>query len=39
MRMEQKKATTDEIDEMCKLVGECMDSGAFGLSTGLIYPL
>jgi len=38
MGMDEKKATTDEMDEMCKLAGECMDSGAFGLSTGLIYP-
>ena len=30
--------TEDQIKQMQKLVQEAMDSGAFGISTGLIYP-
>ena len=36
--MEDRKATPSEMKEMKALVGEGMESGAFGFSTGLIYP-
>jgi N-acyl-D-aspartate/D-glutamate deacylase len=29
---------TDEMREMQRLLGEAMDAGAFGFSTGLVYP-
>ena len=35
--MENKKPSKDDLEEMKKLVKEAMESGAFGLSTGLIY--
>jgi N-acyl-D-amino-acid deacylase len=31
-------ATDDEIEEMAKYIREAMESGAFGISTGLDYP-
>lgn len=31
-------ASENEMAEMCTTVRECMEDGAFGLSTGLIYP-
>ena len=34
----QRKASRNELDEMQKLMHECMRSGAIGLSTGLAYP-
>ncbi len=34
---ENRKPTQTEIDEMKKYVAEAMESGAFGMSTGLIY--
>lgn len=35
---EDRRPTVKEIDKMKKLVAKCMEEGAFGLSTGLIYP-
>jgi N-acyl-D-amino-acid deacylase len=35
---EDRAPTFEEIDEMRKYTSEAMDSGAFGMSTGLIYP-
>ena len=34
----QEKPTPDQMKEMQKLVEQCMDEGAIGISTGLIYP-
>jgi N-acyl-D-amino-acid deacylase len=36
--LDNRKATPDEIDRMKSLAAEAMRQGAFGLSTGLIYP-
>src|SRR5262245_954343 len=33
-----RPATGEELGRMEALVGEAMDAGAFGLSTGLVYP-
>src|SRR5690606_17470149 len=38
MGMEERDASTAEIAHMCELVTRCMEQGAFGLSTGLVYP-
>jgi N-acyl-D-amino-acid deacylase len=38
MGMENRPATAEELDTMCRLTREAMECGAFGLSTGLIYP-
>jgi len=38
MGMDNRPATPAELEAMCALTGEAMDCGAFGLSTGLIYP-
>ncbi|MEM2949672.1 MAG: amidohydrolase family protein, partial [Nitrososphaeria archaeon] len=38
MGMDARDPTETELIEMGKLVEEAMDSGAFGISTGLIYP-
>jgi N-acyl-D-amino-acid deacylase len=38
MGYEPRRATTGEMEEMKKLVEQCMRAGAFGLSTGLAYP-
>jgi N-acyl-D-amino-acid deacylase len=38
MGMENRPATTEELDTMRSLVRETMEAGAYGLSTGLIYP-
>jgi len=35
--MADRAATLDELDEMLALLGEALDAGAFGLSSGLIY--
>ncbi len=35
---ENRPATEDELKAMQKLLEECMDEGAWGLSSGLIYP-
>jgi N-acyl-D-amino-acid deacylase len=38
MGMENRPATPEELETMCALTKEAMERGAFGLSTGLIYP-
>jgi N-acyl-D-amino-acid deacylase len=38
MGLEGRPATDKELRRMVRLVGEAMDEGAIGLSTGLIYP-
>jgi len=38
MGMDDRPASAQELDRMAHLVGEAMDGGGFGLSTGLIYP-
>lgn len=35
--MERRPATAQELDRMCGYVREAMQSGTFGLSTGLVY--
>ena len=34
---ENRRATAEEIDAMCALLGEALDEGAFGMSSGLTY--
>ncbi|MBQ3360501.1 MAG: amidohydrolase family protein, partial [Microbacterium sp.] len=34
---ENRPATTDEIARMCALLADCLDAGAFGMSSGLTY--
>ncbi len=34
---ENRRATDDEIRRMCELLGEALDAGAFGMSSGLTY--
>jgi N-acyl-D-amino-acid deacylase len=38
MGMENRGPTSHELEEMKDLVSESLDQGAFGLSSGLIYP-
>lgn len=38
MGMEDRRATDDELARMQALLAEGLDQGAYGLSTGLIYP-
>ncbi len=38
MGYEARASTRNELEEMKRLVDECMKSGAIGLSTGLAYP-
>ena len=38
MDMEERAPTGGELDEMRMLVAEAMEAGAFGLSSGLVYP-
>lgn len=38
MGMEDRKASPSELKEMVSLLRECMEAGAVGFSTGLIYP-
>jgi N-acyl-D-amino-acid deacylase len=38
MGYENRDPTTTELDEMRDLIGESMRDGAWGMSTGLIYP-
>lgn len=38
MRFEGRAPTREELGEMKMLVAEAMEAGAFGMSTGLIYP-
>ena len=35
---DNRPATADELREMQRLLAEAMDAGAFGFSTGLVYP-
>ena len=35
---DDRKLNDDEMEAMEKLLGDCLDDGAFGLSSGLIYP-
>ena len=37
MGFEARPAVSDEVKEMERLLGEAMDAGAFGFSTGLVY--
>lgn len=38
MGMDERRPTPDELDKMKKIVADAMSAGAFGLSSGLIYP-
>ena len=38
MGMENREPTPEELEKMKSLVKEAMEEGAYGLSTGLIYP-
>lgn len=38
MGFDERKATDKELDEMKRLLRESMSEGAFGMTTGLIYP-
>ena len=38
MGFARREATTDEIDQMCRLLGRQLHQGAHGLSLGLAYP-
>jgi N-acyl-D-amino-acid deacylase len=38
MGFDQRPPTTDEMEDMKRLVADAMESGAAGLSSGLIYP-
>jgi N-acyl-D-amino-acid deacylase len=38
MGFESRKATTDELAEMRQLANDAMAEGAFGMTSGLIYP-
>ncbi len=38
MGMENREPTAEELEEMKKLLSQAMEEGAFGISTGLIYP-
>lgn len=38
MGFDDRKPTADELKEMQRLLGESMQQGAFGVSSGLIYP-
>jgi len=38
MGEKERRANEEELDKMKKLVGEAMRAGAFGMSTGLVFP-
>ena len=38
MGYDNRKATAEELQQMCELAADSMDAGAFGFTTGLIYP-
>ncbi len=38
MGLEDKPAAPEEMAKMQSLLGECLDQGAFGMSTGMVYP-
>lgn len=37
MGFENRHATKEEVDHMCRILDDCMEAGAIGLSTGLQY--
>ena len=38
MGLEERAPTSAELDGMKRLLDEAMQAGAFGMSTGLVYP-
>jgi N-acyl-D-amino-acid deacylase len=38
MGFADRRPTTDELESMKRLVAQAMEAGAFGMSTGLVYP-
>lgn len=38
MGLDNRKPTPEELEKMKALLQECLDQGAFGMSTGMIYP-
>ena len=38
MGMDERPPTKEELDRQCAIVREAMEEGAYGLSSGLIYP-
>jgi len=38
MGFDDRESTPSELEKMKELLGEAMEAGAFGLSTGLVYP-
>jgi N-acyl-D-amino-acid deacylase len=38
MGFENRPAASDDLTAMARLLGEALDAGAFGFSTGLVYP-
>lgn len=38
MGLDNRKPTADELERMKVLLQECLDQGAYGMSTGMIYP-
>lgn len=38
MGLDDRSPNSDELNKMKDLLRECMDSGAFGMSTGMVYP-
>ncbi len=38
MGLDNRKPTPEELERMKALLQECIDQGAYGLSTGMIYP-
>jgi len=38
MGLDNRKPTPDELEKMKALLQECLDQGAYGMSTGMIYP-
>jgi N-acyl-D-amino-acid deacylase len=38
MGLDDKQATADELKDMERILEQCIEEGAFGISTGMIYP-
>ena len=38
MNFDAREPSSDELSEMKRLIAEAMEDGAFGMSTGLVYP-
>ncbi|MDP3057988.1 MAG: amidohydrolase family protein, partial [bacterium] len=38
MGYDNRVATEDELAQMCQIAADCMQAGAYGFTTGLIYP-